>query len=301
MSPKPDKVRVPLLNTYSVIFLDSCVLLNYIFSEEEFRPKVEFLIKIAKIPCEILPKVNSEVTMKLLNAANDYVRVARQCGSFCSSIFNLPLDKIQIGKSIAATFEDVFKEIYATVYRDTTLNLDQKRTMAKRIRVIETSIILSLWGIIDSGNGMNLKQFFDGLEYEFSEKYIEFGDREADFLTKINALKLKSSDILEIEPSLNIFAQAGVTNSSDIIVLNEALGRMYKSNKWGAIISTDINDMIKNKVQIERRTLLIVSDPLYSLFKLDNKMDIALKLTDGARKLRINYRTFFKKPNDGVV
>jgi hypothetical protein len=301
MNPKPEKVRVHLLNSYCTIFPDSCVFLNYIFAEEEFRPKIEFLLNVAKIPCEVLPKISNEVTKKLLDAANDYVTVARKCSDLSSAILNLPLENIYVNKDIAAVFEAAFKEIYADVYRQTTLSLDRKRTIARRIRVIETSILLSLWSIIENENIISLKQFFDGLEYEFGEKYIEFGDREAEFLTKMNAKKLQSNDILEVEPTFNLFRLCGVSNPNDIIVLNEALGRMYKSNKWGAIVSTDINDMVKNKVPIERKTQLIVTDPLYCLFKLDKKIDFAMKPTEAASKCKLDYRAFFKKPNDGVV
>jgi hypothetical protein len=302
MSDKFEKIRIPQLNSYCIIFPDSCVLLNYIFCEEEFRSKVDFLIKFASgIHCEVLPKVNQEITKKLLDAADDYVRVLRSCSHLCSSIINLPLEKAKVTKELAIVVEEAFKEIYADVFRDADLTPDQKKSKARRFRVIEASIMLTLWEVIDKLSNVTLKAFFDGLEYEFSEKYIEFGDRQAEFLTKMNAQKIQKTDILETVNNFDLFRQCGVYNSSDVVVLNEALGRMYKSNKWGAVVTTDFNDMIKNRALIDKMTQLIVSDPLYCLFKLDKKIDLALKPSDGANKLRITVSSFFKKPNDGVV
>lgn len=80
------------------------------------------------------------------------------------------------------------------------------------------------------------------------------------------------------------------------------MSRMYQINKWCSVVTTDYSDIIKNRVGVDKHTLLICCDPLYFLYHLDKKIDLALNPKDGGAIRKIPYSTFITFPKRiGVI
>jgi len=280
-------------------------MLNYIFSEEESRPKIEYFSNMINkgIACEILPKVNIEIMKRLFRASERFIRIIRSCKVISRSVAKQSLDKIFIVKETAEILELAFSAIFRQISRKYFRTFPEKTATIRRARVVETSVMLEFWSVIERSEKISLSVFLNKLEENFKEKYIEFCDKQSLFMGKLNADLLKNTDILETKKSLaEMLLKCGVRNYNDVEVLSQAIGRMYKIRKWCTVVTTDYTDIIQNRIVIDRLTQLIVSDPLYFLYHLDKKIDCALNPEDGAKRMKVAYMSFFKAPPDiGVV
>ena len=305
MRSKGDGIRLHQIKSYSAVFPDSCIMLNYIFNEEEFRPKIEYFSNmVAKgIPCEILPKVNVEIVERLFNATEEFAKTLRRCKGISQFITKQSLDKIFIVKETAEILEQAFSRVFVEISKKYFRTFAEKTTAIRRARVVETSVMLEFWNAIGCSENITLSAFLDKLENNFKEKYIEFCDKQSLFMERLNANSLKQEDLPQTANSLQeILCKCGVRNESDVEVLCQAIGRMYGTNKWCALVTIDYGDLIRNKVIIEKLTQLIVSDPLYFVYHLDKKIDFALHPKDGASRMNIDYVSFIKSPPDiGIV
>jgi len=304
MTSEKNSIRIHQIRSFCAIFPDSCVILHYIFHEEEFLPKIEFLLDtVADVPCEILPQVNTEIAKKLFEATNEFGKTIDEFRKISQSILNLPLDKVIINKKTSELIEEVFKRLFSQISRFHFPTLADKDAALRRTRVIEASLMLSVWNILNKSETISLDSFLKRLEDGYKNKYIEFCDKQSVFMDRMNAKLLKEADLFETTSSFyNIILKCGVKNKSDVKVLCQAIGRMYKINKWCAVVTTDYTDIVKNSYLIEKFTLLRISDPLYCIYHLDRRIDLSLKPTDEAAKNGINYKDFFIKPkNIGVV
>ena len=149
-----------------------------------------------------------------------------------------------------------------------------------------------------------MEQLFKNLQDSLGERYKEFSFRQSTLMKEIGAVSIDKSKILETTKELgNIFSKrCRIKNWSDIELLCEAVYRMYKTNRWCAVLTTDYGDMVRNASQIERLTFLAVCDPLYVLYRLDTKLDVALQPKSAAGKFKIHFAKFFKSTKPvGVV
>jgi len=293
------------VKSYCTVFPDSCVILNYIFNEEEFRPKTEFFsnVIVKGVKCEILPKVNDEILKKLTKATEDYTRIVRQCRAISQTATKKSLEKIPLVKETAELLEETFSEIFIRISRKHFPTFKQKSVVIRKARIVEVSVMLEFWESVERSEDLSLGAFLRNLEEKIKEKYIEFCDTQSLFMERLKAILLKKEDLLETSKGLEeMLLKSGVHNYSDIEVLCQAIGRMYKTKRWCAVVTTDYSDIIKRRMIIDRLTQLIVSDPLYFLYHLDRKIDCALNPEVGAERLKVSYRSFLKSPPDiGIV
>jgi hypothetical protein len=289
-----------------VVFPDSCTVLNYIFSEEEFKLKVEYFRKmVAKgIPCEVLPKVNDEILQKLINATTEFSDTLRKCKFHSQNVAKQPLDKISISKDVAEILEQAFGKIFFELARKTFSSLEKKSAAIRRIRVVETSVMNSFGDTIEKSEVLTLKDFFDRMENDFKDKYTEFCDKQSLFMKELSAAALKKEDLLETADDLEktLLHLCNIHNKDDRELLCQAIGRMYKINKWSAVVTTDYTDIVRNRMAIDFKTQLVVSDPLYFPYRLEKKIKCALHPQEGAVKIKLVWRKLIKSPpNIGVV
>ena len=93
---------------------------------------------------------------------------------------------------------------------------------------------------------------------------MRFWDEVLLFLKKINGVLLKPTDLLRTKPLLRS-RLASVRNPHDVDILCQATSRMFLTNSWGALVTLDYSDIVRNSDLIQRETLLIVCDPLYAV------------------------------------
>ena len=151
---------------------------------------------------------------------------------------------------------------------------------------------------------LNMEQLFKNLKDSLGERYKEFSFRQSTLMKEIGAVNIDKSKILETTKELgNIFSKrCRIRNRSDIELLCEAVCRMYKTNRWCGVSTTDYGDMVRNASQIERLTSLAVCDRLYVLYRLDSKLDVALQPKSAAAKFKIHITEFLKSTKPvGVV
>lgn len=299
MNQETEGLRLNQIKSFCIVLPDSCILLNYIFNEEEFRPKIEYFVGIVMegIPCEILPRVNVEITKKLVGASGEYVGTIRKCRDIIQAYCTPILSEVSVSKSTAQHLEYAFSRIFGGISGRTDFRTyGDKMQAISRARVVETSVLLELWEVLNSREKITLSAFFDRLESKFKEKYIEFCDKQSLFMKALNAKPLKEGDIAQTSSQLEELLSKCVHNPKDVGLLCEAFGRMYKTAKWCAVVTIDYSDIVKNNATIEELTLLSISDPLYFAYHLDRKIDLALNPKDAAMKLKLNYKEFIKPP-----
>jgi hypothetical protein len=290
---------------------------NYVFREELFSQKVQFVVEMAKkgIPCEILPHVSTEITKKLMETTSNYINILKACERQCESLCSLSSDKIMVTRNIAYIMEKAF----STLFKDASWKsyahsmggryigkaaylkiIEKERT---QIRVVENAVMLALWTEVNHGTSMNLRDFMNKLEKNLKETYIAFCDLQSSFMEVTNALVLVEGDLGETAKGLEeLLKGCNVYNEQDVELLRQAIGRMYKLNKWCSVVTTDYSDMVNNRELIDQITMLRVSDPLYFVYHLDRKLDFSLNPRMGALKFGVKVDTLVKCPPDiGVV
>jgi hypothetical protein len=299
-------IKINQIKSFCVVFPDSCTILNYIFNEEEFKPKVEYFRKmVAKgIPCEVLPKVNGEILRKLINATTEFSDTLRKCKFHSQNIAKQTLNNISITTETAEILEQAFGKIFFESSRKTFSSPEKKSATIRRIRVVETSVMNFFGDIIEKSEVLTLKEFFDKMENDFKNKYTEFCDKQSLFMNELNAVTLKKEDLPETADDLEkiLLQSCNVHNKDDRELLCQAIGRMYKVNKWSAVVTTDYSDIVRNRMAIDFKTQLVVSDPLYFIYRLEKKIKCTLHPQDGAVKMKLVWKRLLKSPpNIGVV
>lgn len=317
MSRSINAVRLPLISSYCAVFPDTCIIVNYVFKEELFNQKVQFIVEMAKkgIPCEVLPHVRAEITKKLMETTSNYINNLKACTRQCESLCSLSSDKIMVTRNLAYLLEKAFSLLFKDAsWKACTQNMghyigkaaqnikiiEKERT---RIRVVENAVMLAFWTEVNHGVSTNLREFMDKLEKSLEETYIAFCDLQSSFMQVTNAVLLTEGDLEETAKGLEQILQGcNVHNKQDVEMLRQAIGRMYRLNKWCSIVTTDYSDMVNNRELIDKTTMLRVSDPLYFVYHLDRKLDFSLNPKTGAPKLGVKVDTLVKcPPNIGVV
>jgi len=299
--------RIPQIKSFCVVTPDANIILHYVFNEEEFKPKIEYFVDVIKregIPCEILPAVNVEITKRLFQASTRYVKTVRRCRAWVSRILKKSLKGTQVQKNIYGIIEEAFANVMAEIESWHTHRVRKKFDALRKARVVETATLLELSGVLVQSKKTNLATFFDDLENKFAKIFNDFC-RKQSFLTKeINAKVLKKKDILPSTEKLRetFSKKCGIRNQKDVDILCQSVSRMYQSNKWYSVVTIDYGDIIKNRVAVDKYALLICCDPLYFLYHLDKKIDLALNPKSGGAKRKIPYSTFITFPKTtGVI
>jgi len=276
-----------------------------VLGEKEFELKIEHFSKLIKdgLRCEILPKINKEIFKKLSYAASQYSEIIRSCRDQCRKIVGDRLKVLPVSKQTVNLLERAFEGVFFYIERKHYPSHEIRRKKVLIARVVEASVVIQLWETMNRSGRVTIDKFFDEQEDLFSKKYTEFCDENDQFMQSLNATLLEDKDVPKTTKKLRSHLESRIHNSDDVDALCEAIGRMYQTNRWCAFVSTDYGDMIKNRNTIDRLTLLVVADPIYFVYHLDEKIDLALKPRDGATKTNIPYDTFIARgqPQVGVV
>lgn len=303
----PNKaININQLKSFCVIFPDSCTFLNYILSEEEFKLKIDYFHKLVSqgIPSELLPKVNEEILKKLTDSVSDFMYTLKRCKFYCENIKHRPLGKTNVDKSLAEVLEQSFSKVFVELSTKRYPTPEKKNLSIRRARVVETSVIEEFDTVLEKNQTMTLKTFFDKIENRLRDKYMEFCDKQSLFMNELKTTSLTIPDILETEKSLDktLIQFCNIHNKDDREVICQAIGRMYKLDKWCAVVTTDYSDIIRNRAAIDLKTQLIVSDPLYFAYKLEKKISKALHPKKNGPRTTVIWTKLIKQPPDiGVV
>jgi len=297
MPSENEYIRENLIKTYCIIALDSSVILDYVFREEGFKIKVDYLIADIKrlgVSCEILPRVIIEITRKSFFAAEQCVKIIRRCRFLVNKLIKAPLNQVKVKKDIALTFEKTFSGIIEEIERKHFPQIGQKIKELNSARIVETAAVLELKRCLLESEDISIEDFFNVLEDKFQKKYEEFNDSINYLFESINARKIKKDEIPKSTEKLRkiLRKKCNVNKPPDLELLGEAISRMYSEKKWYGLISTDYTGIVNNKEVIDRFTLLTVADPLYIFFHLDHKVNLALDPVKVAIKRKIPYQTF---------
>lgn len=299
--------RLPQIKSFSIITPDANIILHYVFDEEEFKPKIEYfldVIKREKIACEILPAINVEITKRLFLASGEYVKTVRRCRLWVGRILQQSLKSIQIRKDFIGIIEEAFTNVMAEIGSWHRHRRKRRINALRRARIVETAIMLEVFSALGQSKQIDLATFFERLEDKFAESYNDFCKKQSLLFKDIDAQVLRQKDILASTQTLRdiISKKCGVRNLKDTDFLCQSVSRMYQTNKWCSVVTTDYGDIIKNRVAIDEHTLLTCCDPLYFLYNLDKKIDLALRPKDGGAIRKIPYSTFIIMPKPtGII
>jgi hypothetical protein len=305
-TPAIENININQLKSFSLVFPDSCTLLSFILNEEEFKLKIDYLRKVLSngIPCELLPKVNSEILDKLKNTVTDFISLLKKCKANFQKIESVSLEKTLVDKKRAEQFELAFARVYFDLHSTHFPKIEQKTHAFRRARVVESVVMEEFAQVLEKGESISIKGFFDRIEKNLSEKYSEFCQRQAEFTSELKMVRINPQDFFEVNQELDkdLVHYCRLDNSDDRELIAQAYGRMYKANKWGAVVSTDYCDIIRSRAAIDLKTQLIVSDPLYFTYRLEKKINLDLHPRNAAIKSKITWRKYLKQPtNIGVV
>jgi len=286
--------------------IDASVLLHHIFNEEEFRPKIQYFVNVIRkeeIPCEVLPLTTYEVNKRITEAATEFSKVLSSCRTHTEKIASKSLSELKIDRKLAYVLERAFSETFEDISKKHCRRRRQKTAKIRNARIIEFAVMMEFWNAL-SGSRLNMEQFFENLKDSLGERYREFCLKQSTLMEEIGASTIDQPHMLQTTKTLaNKFSKrCKIRNSNDVNLLCQAVGRMYETDKWCVVVTTDYGDMVKNDSQIRHLTLLTVCDPLYVVYRLDSKLDLALKPKSAATKFKIRFAEFFKptKPA-GVV
>lgn len=298
-------LRFNLIRAYCFVVIDASIILHHIFNEEEFRSKIEYFLNInrkEKIHCEVLPKTVYEVNKRITEAANEFHRVLTSCKKNAEVIARKPLSKLVLDRNSAhilrKTFTKTFNDISRYCHQFTI-----KREKLRRARIVEAAVMMEFFNNFGTKK-LNMEQFFQNIKNSFGDIYKQFCLKQSTLMKEIGATAINKSQIPGTSGKLiDIFStRCRIKNRNDIELLCEAVCRMYKTNKWCAVTTTDYTDMVQKAPKIERLTLLIVTDPLYFLYRLDSKLDWATQPKSAASRVKIRFASFSKSTEPaGIV
>jgi hypothetical protein len=259
-------------------------------------------IQQIKVPCEILPQVEIEIVKRLFYASQEYIKIVRRCSFLTARIVGQPLEKINIGKEVLKFLEQAFSGMYDETERKHYPSMADKTNALTAVRIVETALILKIREDLEKSN-ITMKEFFESAENIFKGKYDEFCDRKVSFVRELAAQPVDASKSVRASKRLTDILQknCNVAKPSDQILLSQAICRMYSLDRWYAVVSTDYSHMINHRLAIDGSTLLTVSDPLYLIFHLDEKIDKALKPRQEAGRLKIPWSSFMERQQQDYV
>jgi hypothetical protein len=306
MSESVEDVNIKQIISFCTVFPDSCTILNFVFDEEEFKPKIDYFRRVVSsgVSCELLPKVSAEILNKLTITVREFVGILRKCLAYCQQLSKKNLEKIAVTKTKAELLEQAFSKVFVDLRQKGYPSPEIRALTIRRARIVETSVMEEFAQILEKKESLSLKMIFDRIEMALGARYGEFCKKQSQFMAELKVNSLEENDLFEVENDLNkLFLQScNVHNPHDRELLCQAFSRMYKTDTWSAVVTTDYSDIVRNRMAIDFKTQLIVSDPLYFAYRLEKKIDFSLHPQNGALKAGVNWRRFIKNPpNIGVV
>lgn len=298
-------LRFNLIRQYCFTVIDANIILHHLFNEEMFRPKIDYFIKNnheQKIVCEVLPKTVSEVNKKIFEATNEFSNLQEKCKNDLVKISRTKLSDLKMNKDTGNFLEKTFSAIFTEIARK-RCPPKQKSIRMQHARIVEATIMLTFWQKIGNTDE-DMEVFFKEIKNEFGANFKKISSKQARLISEIGASYVDNEDVPETTDSLRLLFSktCRINNTSDVELLCQAVSRMYKLNRWCVLLTTDYNDIVSKKDLIWTRSLLTICDPLYYLYKLDNKMDMNLLPKATASKYNILFGRFFKsKTPFGVI
>lgn len=297
-------LRFNLIRPYCFTIIDANMIIHQLFDEEEFKLKIDYFFETSKknkIDCELLPKTDIEITKKIYEVTNEFSNLIKKCKGILSSISRNQLENLSLDRHTAILLEKSFLKIFSEASRK---NCDPKKKIIRmrRIRIIENLTMVNFWK--EFGSKKNIKDFFDEMENDFGNMFKQIFHKQAIIMKNIGITSVAKKDIPETTDNLKkLFSKnCRIKNTDDIEFLCQAVSRMYDTDRWGIVISTDYVDIVKKCEGIWQSTFLTVCDPLYFLYKLENKLDLGLHPKKVASKYNVYFGKFFKnKAPIGVI
>jgi len=290
------KINVNLIKSFCTIVPDANVILHFIFEEGPFKLKINFFLSFVseyEIRCEILPGVSKNLNRRLINAIKRYYIICRLIKEWIREKVGDP-SKITPSKESLGFFEKAFSDIFSeAVSRSLEIKPDD-------IRIVEDTLVNLLYELIDKNQAeVSLEDFFKTVEIELYRKYKDFADRQSIFMREINAFPIAQENLLPTTAYLEkiLKEKCGVKDPEDLSQLEEAISMMYKDNRWYGFVSMDYTHIINKRYDIEKYTQLVVSDPLYVLYHLDQVVNESLHPRESALKKNIPFDQFIRFPS----
>ena len=193
MSVANQKNNVNQLKSFCVVFPDSCTLLNYIFSEEEFKLKIGYYAELVQkgISNELLPKVTDEIFKKLTSAVSDFVYTLRRCKFYCQSFTKESPEKTKVNKDLVEILELSFSKVLCEMSDKGFSSVEMKNLAIRRARVVETSVVEEFEAVLENNQELSLRDFFGRWENRLKDKYSEFCNKQSLFMNELRQSHLK--------------------------------------------------------------------------------------------------------------
>ncbi len=293
----------PSLGAHCSCFLDSSVLLHSVFEEVEFSAKIALFEKSAakyKLPLEVLPKVHREVTNKMMTGGDQFVYILRDIISEIESSGTKPAD-VKADASALTFIEKAVDRVIASL-KVKFLQDNRRYEMAKeKVRVVETTTVSRLYEDVDSTSPPSLGQLFRKVEDELGESYARYCDKLTNLNRKLQPFYVPKDSFPVVNPKVRANLSSFMKNKDDIDLLCEATGRMFQLNRRCVLVSLDYTDLVRNKAQIEKETLLRVCDPIYYLAHLEEVVATAVSPLDEAKRRGQVYSNFVNSPTPAAI
>jgi hypothetical protein len=291
--------RRPSLGTYCTCFLDSSMVLHWVFDEPEVSRKLAVFEKYVtnhQLPVEILPQVNLEVTRRIMVASNRLVEILRDITQTIelagSKVSALKLDS-QALILIERAADKVIGGLRIKFAQD-----DRKFDSSKRqVKIVEATIVAQLQEELETGKSSTVAELIATAENELGESYVRYSDRLADMNHRLKTTYVDGKTVPKVKPQVRAALSAIVNNPGDVQMLCEGTGRMFKTNRCCALISLDYNDLVKKRPQIEKETLLLVCDPLYATAHLETRISVSRTLEEEVRRRQQVSADFIETPS----
>ena len=129
--------------------------------------------------------------------------------------------------------------------------------------------------------------------------YIEYNDRYGNLITEIKAIT-QSEDKMHHSSSImdqTLMSECGIQNTGDRVILSQAIRFMYTNDIWTAVITNDHADLLSNKAAIEKRSLLLVCDPLYVFEEMKEKFRGGFSPIEAAKQGSVDYNSLIRIPS----
>jgi len=259
------------LKSHSIVFPDANLILHHVLEEAEFLSKIEYFLKFMhkyEINCEVLPSVHSEVAKRMLKASQNFLTLIKQCETTIRSR-GAPAS---IGVDMLECIREAFSTIVATLEDEVFKDSRQKQQAIRYARTVETAIVSSMVDRLEHGDTCSIQDFFREVEKETGNTYVTMSNRLALLTSGLKVGWPSAKDLLPVTSELHKVLASCHLPDPDLKMVCQAVSRMAKENKWGALVSLDYVHMLRNAAKIEQETMLSVTEPLYVLLSLERKL-----------------------------
>lgn len=298
-SPKTTVHRRAVANV-CVAFPDANIPLALIFDETEFARKIAFFEEsIAKynLHVEILPKTNDEVTNVINKNCELFARTLEQIRAEIENVASTKIDVLSAEIKVLQHIEEAIDRTIITL-RGAIQSPEKLEKAIRQTRIVESALVIKLYHILESGRQGSMKNVFKEIQDDCEEAYTDYHDKYTKFRETFRCpTPLKNDEIYKpLRKLWDELRRCVPNNLNDVVVLVQATCRMFQLNCWGALVTADYTDIYHNRDSIFNATLLTVSDPLYVLHHLDNRIASNFKLHEGAKAKGLIYHQLVDFP-----